>query len=501
MHSINDPTSVMSPLYQGATCQPQNAATGGKCELGGFPLYSVDARNVAQIQLAVNFARSLNLRLVVHNTGHDFLGKNTGAGALSIWTHNLKSIKVIKDYKSGCGYQGPAFKLGAGVQVRDIYETAEREGYTAVGGECRDVGVVGGYAAGGGHSPISPIAGLGSDQILSVDIVTPDGRFITADQKHNKELFWAVRGGGAATWGVVTSMTFKVYPKMSFSGMAFSVTTAGLNITENQFWDAVHAYWRRFPEYSDAKSYGYHFIFPIGPGAYMWSMNPWIIAGLPLSDFKKLVAPLLEEWSSLGVHIKPEFFEYESFYPVWRSHFPSENVGSAEVRTGSRLIPRKQWDDEALLKETFQTLRGIAEEGSPLIMYNINAAAPGGTPHSAANPAWRDALMFVITGSAWAPDASKDEVAEVNRHVTHGIMQKLKDLTPGSGGYGNEGDLMDPDFGQSFFGSNYPRLYSLKQKIDPRGVFYAPTAVGSEDWYIEGSEDYLTVQTGRLCRK
>jgi FAD/FMN-containing dehydrogenase len=43
---------------------------------------------------------------------------------------------------------------------------------------------------------MSPIAGLGSDQVLSVDIVTPDGRFITANEKQNAEIFWAVRGGG-----------------------------------------------------------------------------------------------------------------------------------------------------------------------------------------------------------------------------------------------------------------------------------------------------------------
>lgn len=48
----------------------------------------------------------------------------------------------------------------------------------------------------GGHSPMSPIAGLGSDQVLSIDIVTPDGRFITADEEHNPDVFWAVRGGG-----------------------------------------------------------------------------------------------------------------------------------------------------------------------------------------------------------------------------------------------------------------------------------------------------------------
>ncbi|KAG9255526.1 uncharacterized protein F5Z01DRAFT_704948 [Emericellopsis atlantica] len=484
---VVDPTSVMSPLFQGATCQPQDAEAGSVCEISGFPLYSIKATNVAHIQLAVNMARNLNLRLVVHNTGHDFLGKSTGAGALSIWTHNMKSIQVLKEHKTK-SYNGPAFKVGAGVQVRELYETAERNGFTAVGGECRDVGVAGGYAAGGGHSPLSPLVGLASDQILSVDIVTPQGRFITVDEENHEDLFWAIRGGGAATWGVVTSMTFKV-------------ATSSLNISETQFWSAVEAYWSRFPDFSDAKSYEYHFIFPAGPDAYLWSMNSWVVPGTNLADFKKLVEPLLQEWESLGVNIKPEYFEHDSFYPMWRSHFPSENVGTAEVRTGSRLIPRGNFEDKELWNKTFKTLRGIAEDGATLIMYNINAAAPEGTPASAVNPAWRDALMFVITGSSWAPDATEEEISETNRRVTYEIMQSLKDITPGGGGYGNEGDVIDPDFGQSFFGSNYKRLYNLKKKIDPLGVFYAPTAVDSEDWYIEGQDQYLTRQTGKLCHR
>lgn len=128
----------MSPLFEGATCEPQDAARGKSCTLGGFPTYSLNITTVAQIQLAINFARNLNLRLVVRNTGHDFLGKNTGKGSLSIWTHQLRDIKVLPEYESAGGrYKGPAFKLGAGVLVRELYEAAEREGYTAVGGECR----------------------------------------------------------------------------------------------------------------------------------------------------------------------------------------------------------------------------------------------------------------------------------------------------------------------------------------------------------------------------
>lgn len=128
----------MSPLFQGASCQPDAAALGQNCTLGGFPSYSLNVTNVAQVQLAINFARTLNLRLVIRNTGHDFLGRNTGQDALSLWTHHLNDVQVLPEYESAGGsYNGPAFKMGAGVMVQDAYDVAEREGYTIVAGECR----------------------------------------------------------------------------------------------------------------------------------------------------------------------------------------------------------------------------------------------------------------------------------------------------------------------------------------------------------------------------
>ena len=102
--------------------------------MGGYSSYAVNVTTVAHIQLAVNFARNAGLRLVVKNTGHDFNGKSTGAGALGIWTHHLKEIDYIEDYQSS-SYQGPAVKMGAGVQAYEIYEKANELGFTVVGGE------------------------------------------------------------------------------------------------------------------------------------------------------------------------------------------------------------------------------------------------------------------------------------------------------------------------------------------------------------------------------
>lgn len=136
---ISDPTSIRSILFQGMTCMPPaySASFLGNnktCEMGGFPEYVVNATNVAQIQLAVQFARMHNLRLVIKNTGHDFGAKSVGKGALSVWTHYLKDEEYLEKYE-GRGYVGKAVKLAAGVQVFEAYALAKRHGITLVGGE------------------------------------------------------------------------------------------------------------------------------------------------------------------------------------------------------------------------------------------------------------------------------------------------------------------------------------------------------------------------------
>lgn len=131
---IDDPTEVLSPIYQGLTCQPPSIYDSGSCTLGGYPSYVIKATTVSDIQSGVNFARNDYLRLVVKNTGHDFAGKSAGYGALSIWTHGLKDIMFIENYDDGT-YKGPAIKAGAGVQAFELYTFASQHGVVAVAGE------------------------------------------------------------------------------------------------------------------------------------------------------------------------------------------------------------------------------------------------------------------------------------------------------------------------------------------------------------------------------
>ncbi|KAF7943929.1 uncharacterized protein EAE97_005999 [Botrytis byssoidea] len=221
MHE-EDPTSMMSPIYQGLTCMPTTDPTA-TCTLGAYPAYVVNATNVAQIQLAVNFARNTGIRFVVKNTGHEFSGKFGGAGCLSVWTHWLQDIRYegAKFTDASFPYTGSAFTSGSGVVGADIMKAASEQGMRSK------------------HGPMTSVYGLAADQVISARLITADGRFVTASSTENTDLFSALRGGGPASWGVATSLTIKAYPTTPVTVVTFTFASGG-NITDDAFWLGVH---------------------------------------------------------------------------------------------------------------------------------------------------------------------------------------------------------------------------------------------------------------------
>ncbi|CAK7230585.1 hypothetical protein SCUCBS95973_007625 [Sporothrix curviconia] len=498
----DDPTSVMWPLYQGATCMPTESPSD-ECTLGGYPSYAVSASNVAQIQLAVNFARNANLRLVVKNTGHDFNGKSAGAGALSIWTHNLKQTQYFSSLKAS-GYTGPALKFGAGVQAFEMYEAANQYGVTVVGGEGKTVGVMGGYILGGGHSPLSSLYGMAADQVLSMEVVLPSGQFVTASATSNPDLFWALRGGGGSTFGVVTSVTVKAYPKMQVSVATFNFISGG-NVTADLFWQGISAYMSYLPTFTDAGTYSYFDIIQVAPGTYYFAMAPFFAPKLSQAQLEALVAPLLADLAALGIPVNAlTFANYDNFYDAWNLNFPLESVGVTTIKTASRLFPRANFEPKTgnatLFNETVAAIRYTVEAGATVLAFNIAANPATGYPDNAVNPAWRNTVLHAIEAISWDAGSSDEVIAAACLKLTNDWQAAWRATCPDAGAYMSEGDILEPNFQQAFYGSaNYARLYAYKQQVDPWGLFYAPTGVGSEDWYITGQITGLPTQNGQLC--
>lgn len=89
-----------------------------------------------------------------------------------------------------------AVRIGSGVEAWEVSNLMAANNVTVVAAGCNTVGGSGGWLSSGGHSTVTSTFGLGADQALSLEVVTADGKLVTADPLTNQDLFWAMRGGG-----------------------------------------------------------------------------------------------------------------------------------------------------------------------------------------------------------------------------------------------------------------------------------------------------------------
>ncbi|KAH7061650.1 FAD/FMN-containing isoamyl alcohol oxidase-like protein MreA [Paraphoma chrysanthemicola] len=494
----SDPTSMMWPLFQGRTCMPTDDPNGN-CTLGGYPSYSINVENVAQIQLGVNFARNLNLRLVIKNTGHDYIGKSSGAGALNIWTHNLKDIKFLTNFKS-VDYSGPAFKAGAGVQGFEILEAARDNDVTVLAGICETVGWAGGYLAGGGHSPLASIYGMAADQVLAFEVVTADGRFVTASNTVNPDLFWALRGGGGSSYGIVTSAIVKAHPRIKVTKSVFSFQAAPESSTN--FWKAINAYFKSFPTFTNAGTYSYFWIWNYGTQL-DFQMTPFFAPNHTIESFNALTKPFFDELKALNISVTPNTTFYEDFYSANKGSWGADTLGVTFIRQATRLFPKSLWETDAKFNGFYNTIKNTVMSGHTVGGYHMSPGNPFKVDN-AVNTAWRNTQSFLITANMVPDNATPAQLKNASDTLTFDIMESWRKTAPnseGGGVYLNEADIQEPNWQADFYGAaNYPKLLAIKRKWDPRDVFYATTAVGSESWEVRDGEQGLQTQNGKLCR-
>ena len=132
-----------------------------------------------------------------------------GAGALSIWTHYLKSFEFLPNYTMG-NYSGMAVRYGSGLETQELYNYMALHNITVAAAGVGTVGANGGWFGYGGHGNLVSYYGLGSDQGLSLEVVTADGRLLTADPFTNTDLFYALRGGGAGIYFLLHSQNARM---------------------------------------------------------------------------------------------------------------------------------------------------------------------------------------------------------------------------------------------------------------------------------------------------
>jgi len=172
------------------------------------PALIVRCAGVADVMVAVTFARSYNLVVAVRGGGHGVPGFAVCDGGLMIDLSRMKSVRVDP--------VGRTARAEGGTTWGDFDHETQAFGLATTGGIARPTGIAG-LTLGGGHGYLMRTYGLSCDNLLSVDVVTADGRLLTASATENADLFWGVRGGGG-NFGVVAAFEYRLHPVSQMLG-------------------------------------------------------------------------------------------------------------------------------------------------------------------------------------------------------------------------------------------------------------------------------------------
>ncbi|KAF7335406.1 FAD-binding domain-containing protein [Mycena venus] len=448
------------------------------CGQGDVPIYSVEAETVQDVQAAVRFAGANNLRLVVKSSGHDHLGRSTAPNSLLIHMAKFTDLVFTDAFIVEGQNMGSAVTLGAGVHLQDMHHQTGVHGKVAVGGSAATVCPAGGYLQGAGHSSISPLFGLGADNVLEIQIVVASGALLKVNSISNPDLFWALRGGGAGSWGVIISATVRTFPTFNAT-----IGTVTLDLSTNAAAAAVagvHA--QHIFDFDPVRGGQYFFLEKVGNSTTFWFQT--FMANATLARGKELLTPFLTDALALpGVSLISQDFETMSINDAL---FAADDEVAGNVVMGSRLIPTAAYQSSNASATVVKVYQELLDGGALLILGSLVAGgqvSANANISSAVHPAWRTAKTHLIVANVWEDTAALADINELRHKFQSSQLTILEQLSgPNAGSYSNEGDIFEPDFKTTFYGPNYAKLSAIKSKYDPSDLFIVAAGVGSERW-------------------
>jgi hypothetical protein len=336
------------------------------CGMGNYPVYVVNVTTAEQISTALKWAAEKNIRIVVKATGHSYLGRSSGYGSLSIWTHHMRGIDYMEDFKPApcpddrwcvdkcyANMTFNAVRIRAGHTNIDVQEEMNRHGKAVVTGANPSVGYIG-WLTGGGHGPLSSTYGMGAYNLLEATIVTPNGQTYVANPCRNKSLFAAIRGGGGNPFGVITEVIVNTFPTPNTTTHTLLVSSRGPNMTA-EFYAFVGFFHADMQRLKEGGIQGYYSI--IGPPLIPTEALGWtfLLFDKPYGTVEKLVAPI-----EVYLNERKDMFTWQSnishtdmYLEMHRATFPNEAVANIGSAYGSRLLSAESLADPNVTAKVF----------------------------------------------------------------------------------------------------------------------------------------------------
>jgi hypothetical protein len=392
------------------------------------------------VSVMVDWCRSNNLPFAIRCGGHSYEGFSQSSSVV-IDTRMIDAITVNTASNTAA--------VGAGASLGELYQAIAPHGFAFPGGSCPTVGVSG-HLLGGGYGYLARPFGLACDNVLSVDLIDPQGQQVHADAQQNSDLFWACRGGGGGSFGVVTGYTLRLQKvasvltfKISLSKLSFQRAAAVMK--EWQAW-APNA-----PQSIDSNL--------------VISKDP--VGGIDLRCSGQSIGTRQELQRQLSfLTSSPSIVQMPYFTSV--EYFAASKPGPQGWPYPSYMMKGKS--DYVTTPMSDAGLLAFMNEVSTANIYVICDSYGGAVANTAA-----DATAFAHRkGTQYCIQYGTDQFTAAETAQRLAAMRTfyaaMRPYVSGAA-YVNYCDLDLPDYPTAYWGENLPRLKQIKSAFDPGNVF------------------------------
>jgi FAD/FMN-containing dehydrogenase len=407
------------------------------------PALVVRPANAADVARTVVFARDAGLELAVRGGGHSLAGHGTTDGGIVLDMSAMKGLHI--DAERRLAWAQPGLTAG------EYTAAAAAHGLATPFGDTASVGIAG-LTLGGGIGWLVRKHGLTIDALVSVDVVTSDGRLVTASATEHPDLFWAIRGGGG-NFGVVTRFQFRLYPVDTVLGGAIFLPP-----TREVMRSLVPLAASAPDELSIIA-----FLMPAPPAPFVpeerqgrLSLALMFVFAGDIADGERAIAPFREIAAPMAELVAP--MPYVGIYELTKA-------GEERGASSHRSLFLDTLDETAI--DTI--LEWMAAPSSPFAMTQIRVlgGAMAAVPSTETAFAHRDATVMVTLITPF------EDVAEASTHRawTQAFYEALRPRAAGV--YANF--LEDEGQGrilEAYPGPTYRRLAEIKRRYDPTNVFH-----------------------------
>lgn len=415
------------------------------------PALIVQCSGVADVIDAVNFAARHDLLVAVRGGGHNVAGNATCDDGLVIDLGAMNAVRV--------DVAARRVRAGGGGAIGDVDRETQSFALAVPLGIVSQTGI-GGLTLCGGHSWLTRKHGFACDNLVSVDVVTADGRYITASDAENADLFWAVRGGGG-NFGMVTSFEFEAHPigpEITFCAPFYAMEDAA---TIFRGWrDIVADAPDEFTAQIAFWSVPPHENFP----AELHGRPVVITSGVhigPLAEGERYIQPLRELGEPLLDLSGPL-----SYFAVQQAFDPFFTTKGDRFNHWKSLY-MDDLDDEAIDRIV---ARGLDRPNPWALMpIRLMGGAAARVPADATALGGRDAAYMLSIDTSWTDAADSERATAWTRDFWDEMSQ-----SSGASVYLNfasDGDDSEAVMRASYGDANYERLVRIKTQYDPTNLF------------------------------